>query len=166
MGLQLEKGTQFPMRPTTALFKATADTLADQSGGLDWTAAASQLTLAADGEWMDDKSSVGVDTGRINVRPGVWKVDVQLAVDNGSATVETLQLAITNAAGDVVHRVTRQLTVPIGGGSVFCLSAVVHVQSQQNIVVRAVQRTAGTDLTITADEPIAVLTKIGNADEV
>ena len=55
MAKQLERGTQWPMRPTAMILEVNGTpTLIDQSGGVDWTAAGSRISVNDTVIVMDD----------------------------------------------------------------------------------------------------------------
>lgn len=177
MGKQLDKGTQFPMRPSTALIK---DAAGSQSGELvvdaspvDWTAAATKLDFASaevEETWMDEKGNITLSTSgdRLDLEPGIYKITAMLGCTNDTVAAEDFQLAITNNSGSAVYATSPPVTVPALGCSQAIAVAVEHFTSLQSVAIRAAQVTdtgGATDLTPEDESVFCIVEKIGNVNE-
>ena len=169
MGKQLEKGTQYPMRPETAILNlASGFTLISDTGTPDWTAAGSRVPIEVEAKYMADTNNHITDGGAfLDMRPGIYLVEFDFLVANGSGTVEDIRFAITNGDGTTVHvESSAAVTIPATPAKMqLRQTAVVHITAEgQDICLRAVQNTAGTDLTI-QPERVGYIQKIGNVNE-
>lgn len=167
MALQQEPGKKTPMRPGIMTLDMASDfSLPDQSGGLDWTAAGTKLTLTELDKFMDDHSRMAIANGNVSLREAQYKLKYLAFLTNGSGTVEDCQIAITNSGGTTVHAVSPALTIPAGGSLVAELTFIVHQNTPGAVeyAFRASQTTAGTDITVES-EYVGCVERIGNYNE-
>lgn len=169
MPKQLEKGTKWPMRPGNLGFDlASAFSCPDQSGGLDWTATDSRLTLRQEWKFMDDNSRMGttLPTTSCDVREGQYEIEMCVVLSNASGTSESGAIAITNAGGTEVYAQSDAVAIPAGGERTVCIKTVQHFNTvgTNTFCLRAVQLTAGTDITV-QPEYVGMVRKIGNVNE-
>lgn len=173
MAEQLEKGTQFPMRPTIATLDMAADfALADHSGGIDWTNANTALTPRFRERFFHKKNfahnRITIAGSTILPDPGIWRITFEGLVRNDSVTIEDILFAITNSAGTTLFFVSDQVTcTPNGNHTAFRFTIVHHItETTPNTILRlrAAQMTAGTDLFIESGH-IGLVEKVGNFNE-
>lgn len=163
MGLQLEKGTQFPMRPGIIRLTAgaTLDPLPTDSPDVDWTAAGTKITVAAGIKAMDDEL-FSISGGDLVLPAGQYKIHLHVeATSGGSASV--VSAACTDTAGTTVHcegfgahgANANKMTVSGAG--------YVHLPSGGTLRFRAASGVAAAR--IDSGDPIATVEKVGNANE-
>lgn len=175
MSYQYEAGTQRPMRPATALVvknAGTAKTLIRDTGAVDWTVATTKLPLdAIESQFCNEDGYVGLDAANdeIDLRAGIYHVRARFDVTNTDAVNnENLLLAITNAGGTVVHKATSALICPAGDTRQVEVECLIHLATDQAIVVRAVQNTdtgGADDFAITNKVVTVLVAKFGNKNE-
>lgn len=171
MTLQMERGTQNPLRPATmALNMASGFAVPLDPAPVDWEVAGTRLTPTVDSEVMDDSGKVTLSATNVQLQRGIYQVDLTIHVLNASAGADDILVAVTNFAGTTVHFASDAITVPAVNGGDFCYSATVVVTiapnttgAQDGIVIRAAA-SAASALTI-QPASIGKVTKIGNYGE-
>jgi len=183
MAKQLEAGTNFPMRPRTATFDSAAATAVDRDPSpVDWTDVGNRITMRIDQEFLDDRGIIfvgGVETfsefiaiaaGNVRLRNGIWEVCLEGVVDNTEADIQTVEVAITNAAGTVIHVESGEIVIPGAGSMPVHISALLHfngVAGVGDIAFRVAQSSASDadgELSFLANRT-GYVRKVGNMNE-
>lgn len=180
MGKQLEIGTQFPMRPSSAVIAMTAGSVTPprDTPPVDWTVAGTKLPLGTViSEFMDDKASIILDAANdvVTLRPGIWEIEYMIRVTNtDAANDENARLAITNLAGSTVHRETPDQLISKATGTLLTLRHLLHLTATDSVAFRIAQTTdtggandlrVGIQGAVGAADPCIKVTKVGNANE-
>ena len=174
MALQLEKGTQFPMRPaaiTVQVNDATPFKAPRDAAPVDWTAAGTKIAVDGRHEFMDGEAYITMNASDndADLRAGIYEINVTVQVENlEDSNNEKVRLAITNAAGSTVHQEGEDFMVSPSSMGEAKVHARIHLATDDTVVFRAAQTTdtgGVDDIRIADDAFVGTIVKLGNANE-
>lgn len=172
MGKQLEKGTQFPMRPACALIRTNvALTVPNDPAPVDWTAAGTKVLLGSgfSAHLMDDDGYISIDEANeeVDLKPAIYRLSMKLRLDNvDAANAADARIAITNGAGSAVYKESVDQEIMAGGDGTVNLVHYLHLQALTAVSFRVAQTSgSGTDLRTIATDIFLEITKVGNVNE-
>lgn len=172
MTLQTEPGAYHrPMRPTLLTLALTTKTLTLDVAPVDWTVLGTRLAFTQAQKFFDDNAKVSVDDANdlVTLPPGIWEIEVTaLMVNADAANDESVQLALTNAAGTTVHHSTPSQVIDNGANGFVRLRHVLHLTATDQIAIRAAQVTdtgGGANISVLNGDRAISIRKVGNANE-
>lgn len=172
MGRQLERGTQFPLRPITATYDMAADDTLDLDTTPDWAhATLGRLTPTLDQKFMDDQTEWTLATSEITLPPGLYKATINLMVTNAHTTeTRTFQCKLTDDLGTTDHIVIPATEIGptiAEEPTVVTINRVglINLTATDQVVLRAYQTSDADTVLVVASDQILILEKIGNERE-
>jgi len=163
MGKQLQKYTQFPMRPTTAVIQIeAAPTLSTTDG--NWTTADQIIDISVDTVHMDEgAASISADAAfDLQLEPGIWQIE-WMPLITCAGTARDCEAAITNTGGTTVYAESGLSKYLAASAHRIRVFAHVHLTAASEIQLRI--RTSAAGLSITDEAIAGLVTKIGNVYE-
>lgn len=167
MARQHEPGTQNPLRPAVARYEAEGAFALPVDGAATWTTGNKRIPIDITSRQMDDRDVFTVSAFDYPaIRAGQYLIEFHPTITEDGSADKSIKLAITNITGTTVYAESGFIGIPADSTGTACyLSAVVHLTADDEIRFRATQTSATASTDIRDAEPVATITRIGNANE-
>lgn len=181
MALQQEPGKVSPMRPMrlslTVNNSGTFNPAVGTAGTPPWQLGGARIPVAIADKFFDDHSRISLASDPkdgILVEPGIYEVEIDALVHNSGAQDQDVAVAAVDdgTSGVSVWGQSEDVTIPSGTTQRARFVAVAHVpksSASDHISIRMLQRSdngsEGQVLDVVDLDQVAVVRKIGNADE-